>query len=693
METRSEWARPLATVVLGWLLFETTGGLAIEFLPFSAWNQWMVLVHTVMGVAFLVPALYYLVRHFKVYWARPLGAIAVMGYLGAAAAVVAILSGGVLTWQALAWIRIGRGWDTAHIIATFAVVAFVLPHVVVILVRDRQAAARASVPAFFEPQRRAVWFVATVAVALCLPVGGGWILYRGDSFDNRFPKDYVMTFGPDRPFAPSLAKTESGKAYDARSLSGSESCGEAGCHKEIAAEWSVSAHRWAAMDAGFQRIQAEMAKQNGPESTRYCGGCHDPVSLFSGTKNVFADNLTALAGYQEGVSCLACHSIRKTDLQGNANYVIAQPDRYLFELRGGAAAKLARNFLIRAYPSHHVSLLSHRVFKTPEFCAACHKQFIDREVNNVGWVQLQNQYDNWRKSRWNHPGDPKRTIECRECHMPLVASNDPAAGDDLDYNRTPTDGKHRSHRFLAANQFMPAALKLPGADEQIALTGKWLRGEYDIPEIADKWARGPAVAISLDAPQEVTPGQPVALKAVITSNKVGHDFPTGPLDIIQAWVEMTVTDDAGKIVLASGQVDDRHFIQPGTFMFKAEPVDQYGNLIDRHNLWEMVGVRFRRSLFPGFSDTAEYSFRCPGTDDGQARAEPTFYEKSFQVPSSPASTPVLHAKARLMYRKIDQYLLNFMFGEKSGLTAPATEMASAEATIKVTAPPGRAGAR
>jgi hypothetical protein len=684
METRSEWARPLAAVVLGWLLFETLGGLAIEFLPFSAWNQWMVLGHTVMGVAFLVPALFYLVRHFRVYWARPLGAIAVMGYLAAASTVVAIVSGSVLTWQALGSIRIGYGWDKAHVIATFAVVAFVLPHVGVILLRDRQSVS-------FEPQRRAVWFTAMVAVALCLPVAGGWLLYRGDRFDNTFPKDYAMTFGADRPFAPSLAKTESGKAYDSRSLSGSESCGDAGCHRQIAAEWSVSAHRWAAMDAGFQRIQSEMAKQNGPESTRYCGGCHDPVSLFSGTKNVFADNLTALAGYQEGVSCLACHSIRKTDLQGNANYVISQPDRYLFELRGGASAKLARDFLIRAYPWHHVSLLSHRVFKTPEFCAACHKQFIDREVNNVGWVQLQNQYDNWRKSRWNHPGDPKRTIECRECHMPLVASNDPAAGDDLDYNRTPTDGKHRSHRFLAANQFMPAALKLPGADEQIALTGKWLRGEYDIPEIADKWTRGPAVAIALDAPQETAPGQPVVLKAVITSNKVGHDFPTGPLDIIQAWVEMTVTDDAGTIVMASGQIDDRHFIQPGTFMFKAEPVDQYGNLIDRHNLWEMVGVRFRRSLFPGFSDTAEYSFRCPGTDSGPA--EPTFYEKSFQLPSAPAGAPVLHARARLMYRKIDQTLLNFMFGEKSGLTAPAIEMASAEAIIKVTAPPGRAGAR
>jgi hypothetical protein len=39
-----------------------------------------------------------------------------------------------------------------------------------------------------------------------------------------------------------------------------------------------------------------------------------------------------------------------------------------------------------------------------------------------------------------------------------------------------------------------------------------------------------------------------------------------------------------------------------------------------------------------------------------------------------------------MYRKIDQYLLNFMFGEKSGLTAPATEMARAEATIRIVEP-------
>jgi hypothetical protein len=686
-----EWSRRLAAWALAWLVFETAGGLAIYALPFSASNQWMVLVHTLAGVAFLVPALVYLVRHLVVYWDRPSTAIKAMGYLAAGGMAAAIVSGAVLTWQAIASTRISYAWDAVHVIATFVVTAFVLPHVVVIFVRDSRAARAAGQSGLLRAQWRALGRVAWMTGALFVLVLAGRLLYPGDRFVNRFPADYALAFGPDRPFAPSLARTESGSAYDARSLSGSESCGKAGCHREIAAEWRVSAHRWAAMDAGFQRIQEEMAKQNGPESTRYCGGCHDPISLFSGTKNIFAEHLTQLAGYEEGVSCLVCHSIRKTDLAGNANYIVAQPDRYLFELQKGRAARTVSDFLIRAYPRHHVSQLSRRVFKTPEFCAACHKQFIDKEVNNVGWVQLQNQYDNWRKSRWNHPGDPRRTIECRECHMPLVTSDDPASGDALDYNRTPWDGKHRSHRFLAANQFMPAALKLPGAEEQIALTGKWLRGEYDIPEIADKWSRGPAVAIELVAPAEARGGDPITLKAVITSNKVGHDFPTGPLDIIQAWVEILVTDDAGKTILASGRIDDRHFIEPGTFMFKAEPVDQYGNLIDRHNLWEMVGVRFRRSLFPGFSDTAEYAFRCPGNASGET--QPTSYEKTFAVPPTAGRPATLHATARLMYRKIDQYLLNFMFGEKSGLTAPATEMSRAEATIQIVGPAGRATGR
>jgi hypothetical protein len=350
-----------------------------------------------------------------------------------------------------------------------------------------------------------------------------------------------------------------------------------------------------------------------------------------------------------------------------------------------------RDFLIRAYPREHNATLSKVMFKKPEYCAACHKQFVDEEVNKVGWVQLQNQYDNWRMSKWaRHPKDPRRTTECRECHMPLVRSHDPAAGDPYDYNRMPNDGMHRSHRFIAANQLMPALLKLKGADEQTRLTHQWLKGDFPIPEIEKKWHKPgvPAVAIHLDAPAAVRPGEPVHVQCLLTSNKVGHDFPTGPLDIIQSWLEVVVKDEQGRVVYTSGTVNKKGFIQPGSFMFKAEPVDQYGNLIDRHNLWEMVGVRFRRALFPGYSDTVNFSIPCSGALAHASNAPPaTAGTGSLTIPCpdvpAPAESGEYRIAVALKYRKVDQFLLNYLFGETNQLTAPVTEIARATALVKV----------
>ncbi len=680
------WQSRLAVWTGGFLLFETLTGLSVWLLPFSLPNQLMVIVHTAVGLVFLAPWFYYLFRHWLRYRKHLFTHLQLTGYLGTASCLAAGISGVVLTFQALFSTRISYSWDTVHIVSTFGLLIFILPHILLLIIRDlrSQGEARQRTPANYAAG------VLTVTLGFFVLVVAGVLLYQPVEMVNAFDEDYSYKYGQDRPFAPSLATTDTGGAFDSRSLSGSQSCGTAGCHEQILQEWQISAHRWAAMDTGFQKIQLTMAEQNGPESTRYCGGCHDPISLFSGTKNIFTDTekLTSLSGYQEGISCLSCHSIRQTDLKGNAHYVITQPPRYLYEVEyqedPSELKRLVRDFLIRAYPRTHVETLSKRLFKTPEYCAACHKQFIDSEINRVGWVQLQNQFDNWRKSRWNHPGDPAKTIECRECHMPLQESGDPASGDASDYNRTEGDGRHRSHRFIAANQVMPALLKLPGWEEQVELTDKWLRGEYPIPEIAHKWSQGPAVSIELRAPQTVRPGEEVDLQVVITSNKVGHDFPTGPLDIIQSWVELVVTDDQGHEVYVTGRVDEKGFIEPGSFIFKAEPVDRYGNLIDRHNLWEMVGVRHRRALFPGFSDIAEFDFFCPDlfptgkpSDDWQ---EPT--EKRFAVPPAEASGK-LHVKASLKYRKFDQYLLNFLFGESAGLTAPITEMSSDEAEIEV----------
>ncbi|MDX1637318.1 MAG: multiheme c-type cytochrome [Balneolaceae bacterium] len=594
-------------------------------------------------------------------------------------ALAAILSGLVITWQALFGSVVNTTWDRIHLLATFMLLASVLPHLGLILTRDYKARKNPQMKSRLRSEKayginNLLAVLAQFALVLLF-------IYAFDpvQINNKLPEDYHhLNDSKNRPFAPSLATTTTGEGIDDRLLGGSESCTTSGCHSEIGKEWEASAHRYAAEDPIFRAIQKTMGEQKGPISTRYCGGCHDPISLFSGTKNLFSDSLTNKSGLNEGISCVSCHAVKQVDVSGNADYVMALPERYMFELKDGKAAKAISDFLIRAYPQKHVESYQRPLLKTPEFCGSCHKQYIDEEINNVGWVQLQNQYDNWRKSRWNHPKQPMKTIECRECHMPLVDSNDPASGDPLDYNRSKDDARHRSHRFLGANQMVPGMLDLPGAEEHEKLTEQWLRGDFEIPEIADKWVSGPSVPIEIMAPSSITPDSDFDFNVTITNNKAGHNFPTGPLDMIQAWLQIVVTDQDGNRIFTSGMLDKNYFIEPGTFIFKAEPVDQYGNVIDQHNLWEMVGVRYSRAIYPGHSDNAQYTITLP--DSAGARRSVALIVDSNKV--SGASS--LHITARLQYRKINQYLMNLIFeDQQKHSTAPITTLSIDSTTVPI----------
>ena len=669
---RTGWSARLSKGAGGALLFLVGSGLAVTAGPFTPAVEWAVIVHTVIGIAMLVPLIWYGLAHWLDYRRYQLSPVVLLGYVAAAGLLVCLVSGAVVTWEGLAGVRMSSLWRQTHLISTFVALSGIIPHVAWLLIRLARL-----VPASITYIAHAslIGSVAAAATVL-LP-----LTYAGTAYVDSLPADYHYISGKARPFAPSLATTATGGAFDARTLAGSRSCGTSRCHAEIVKEWLPSAHRYAAMDPLFQGIQKTMATQNGPESTRYCGGCHDPISLFSGTKNIFVKDLTGLQGYQEGVSCLACHSIRDTDLKGNASYTMSRPSEYLWQWQTTGLGRVARDFLIRTYPDQH-NRLSKRLFKTPQYCAACHKQFIDAEVNRVGWVQLQNQYDNWANSHWNKKGDPRKTVECRECHMPLVASDDPSAGDPVDYNRTPDDQRHRSHRFVAANQLVPALQKLDGWEEQVRLTNEWLQGARRIPEIEEKWAQGPIVKVALSlgtaSRRDVIP-----IRIVLTSNKVGHDYPTGPLDMIQSWVELHVVDPQGREIFSSGTRDARNFIAPGTFLFKAEPVDQHGNLIDRHNLWEMVGVRFRRSLFPGYSDTVEYQVPCAGvSNEGDLPTPGEGDHRHFEIPR-PAASGRYTVTATLQYRKVDQFLVNYLIGRDSGISAPVVEIDRATAAIDV----------
>ncbi len=674
-KTAPEWLSSLTLICMIGLSGEALTGLLIYLTPFTEFNQYGVLLHTLIGLLWTLAFVGYSVHHWRQRFRSNFNHVQLLGYISFALILTCILTGVWLSFEAIVGPGISYAWSFVHLYTSLTLILAIVVHLTTIWGRNPNDSVRQSKKRFL--QLLVSGSAVMLLIQLALPG-----LNPQPVFNNTFPADYSFGYGEDKPFAPSLGHTESNGAYDAASLSGSEACGSSGCHTQILEEWTPSAHRYSSSDLAFQAVQDLLYKDLGPEGTRYCAGCHDPIALFSGSKNVNVDGLTS-PGADEGISCISCHSILRTDVRGNADYTITQVRRYIGEHKTGRFNKLLSDFLIRAYPQQHKSSFTKPMYKTAEFCAACHKQFIDEEVNQFGWVQLQNQYDNWKESRWHNEDDQRKTINCRECHMPLVNSTDPSAGDVVDFNRNANDGKHRSHRFLASNQVMPLLLNLPGSKEHVALTEKWLQGKIEIPEIADRWVSGPVIRLELNTPRVAKPGADIKLQMILTNNKTGHGFPTGPMDIIRSWIELTVTDDKGNLIYEHGKQDADGHMSPDAVIFKAEGIDREGNTIDRHNLWEMVGAKYKRVLFPGMSDSASWQFACPNSlalAAGRPAQENKAY--SFDVPQKAGN---LNITAELKYQKADAVFMDRLFGEQAGLRTPVTTITRKTKRIPIVA--------
>ncbi len=641
----------------GALAFVALTGLIVWTWPFGAFAQCALLLHATVGTLLIVPLAPWLLGHWLATRNAPRTRGKLCAYAGLWVLASTTVAGVALTWQGMFSLRIGRVWDQVHLWTGLMVLPLVAYHV-------WSGATRSAVPvAEYSPlQRRMRRTAAGTALVLFALLGAMTFGYRSrNERSYQLASGYEWSYGKN-PFAPSLATTADGKPVSPRVLASSQSCGASGCHTAIYREWRASAHRWAAEDKFFQAVQTSMIKEEGAPATRYCGGCHDPVSLLAGYKD--ASSGISAPGFKEGDSCVICHAMRRVDVQGNGNYVFGAPSAYLFEYDNGRYRTAVTRFLIRAYPWQHDRDFDLTLARRPESCASCHKQFIDREINHVGWVQLQNQYDDWSHGKWNADADPARRLRCQQCHMYYEKAPDRSQADPYDL-AVGLGTAHRVHHFAAGNQVMPVMLSSPDAGEQTRRVEEWLRGARTIPEISHVWPKGPVFPVKIAAPAEARPGESLAFRVVISNNKAGHSFPTGPLDLIRAWVEVIARDQDGRTLFHSGQLTADNHVEPGTFVLKAMGVNAEGQEIVRHDLWHYVGATFKRAIFPGYSDMYEYRFAVPATVKGP-----------------------LEVTARLRYRKANQYFMDWAFPGQH-LQAPITDISDDRAEISI----GRASPR
>ncbi|MEK6302942.1 MAG: tetratricopeptide repeat protein [Acidobacteriota bacterium] len=455
--------------------------------------------------------------------------------------------------------------------------------------------------------------------------------------------------GPNGPFFPSSAETNVGGTIPSTFFMTSKEC--ARCHKEIYDQWNSSAHHFGSFNNQWYRKSIEyMQDVVGTRPSKWCAGCHDHAVFFNGRFDRPIKEQIDTPEAQNGLGCTSCHSIvHVKSTMGQGDFTIEYPPLHDLVVSENKTLKWIHDYLLYIDPQPHreTFLKDFHTDQTPEFCSSCHKVHLDSPVNNYRWFRGFNEYDNWQASGVSGEGArsfyyPPKPQKCADCHMPLVASQDPAA----------REGKVHSHRFPGANTALPF---VNHDDEQLKTTQDFLRdGQVSIdifgiartsapppeaekkqtrqeaPQLASTFAIGEESAnfgagqsiisppVEVLAPLDkidatVRRGDSLRVEVVVRTRKVGHFFPGGTVDAFDVWVELEAVDDKGQVILHCGKVEDsgRGPVEPGAHFYRSLQLDEHGNPINKRNAWMTRSVAYVRLIPPGAADTIHYRLNIP----------------------------------------------------------------------------------
>ena len=499
------------------------------------------------------------------------------------------------------------------------------------------------------------WLLVVVAsavgVSLIPRVLAGGSDNAGTSYAEEISKTYDFKFGPN-PFAPGNATTTTGTFISGEMFVSSKRCGN--CHTDVHAQWSQSAHRNAFREPFYQKNVKDIQSQKGIEYTRHCESCHNPAALFSGalTKNAHVKRPFD----DEGVSCIACHSIQAATSRGIGGYVMGEPALLVKEDGTRLLAGVTDQQILNDIPSHRRAMMR-PLLKQPEFCGACHKSQVPKELNDYKFLRAFMVADELQQSSFSkespHPFYVRDKETCNTCHM----KRDPAPLFDV----SAKNGTIVSHRWAASNTAIPTYYNWK---DQLNAVTRFLEDDKVGIDIFALRRQVPGVSTEeFIAPlnhsrYSIASGDRLTAEVVITNKNIGHSFPPELRDFYEAYVEFIVSDDAGKIRYRSGFIKPDGYLDESAHNYKTYLVKADGSYNDKHHIWRTRIFAQNNQINSGRSDVARYQFAVPRDLNG-----------------------ALHLRARVQYRRFTRVFSDYALGKS--VDYPIVTMATAEYSIQV----------
>ncbi|MDD5328507.1 MAG: multiheme c-type cytochrome [Sulfuricella sp.] len=479
---------------------------------------------------------------------------------------------------------------------------------------------------------------------------------------------YALPFGAN-PFAPGELKTTDKALVNWRGVPGSTSCAE--CHRKEFTEWNTSIHAISDRDLVYDSTVREnttashAAREHGDEKGRWCESCHNPLGTLTGAVTPVS-SVPEQEALEEGVTCVVCHTATHAEpLAGNGA---------LTSNINGVARHLHPAEIMAAPARHARDMNAARtspLIGSSALCGACHTEIRPTAVNGSEPMNLQDTYDEWRRSPYAEAG-----VQCQNCHM----ARDPA-GYIGALKRGEKPPKNISHR-IAGNNYLLADSSLPG-DLATTLRGGPPAGinrlfspaDYgkELGQTRDQVTALLRAAASLKATLHPAQRGQLRLEVAVGNTGAGHALPTGPLDQRHMWLEIEVEDARGQPVFHSGRFDAKTGeVAPDAVMWVKHIFDTEGKKDLRHILFDADRLVYpRKPILAGETDRVAYAVRLP--------------EKS---------SPPYRARVRLWYRLAFQEILTNIdrqdMGKTEGIVIPPVLMQETAASIPaaVSAQPG-----
>jgi tetratricopeptide (TPR) repeat protein len=471
------------------------------------------------------------------------------------------------------------------------------------------------------------------------------------SYNDEVAKNYDFKFGSN-PFSPSNATSTTGKFIPGEMFISSARCGT--CHTDAHAQWRQSAHGNAFREPFYQKNVKDLISQRGIEFTRHCESCHNPAALFSGalTKNTKVKRPFD----EDGVSCIACHSIQSATGRGIGGYVMGEPALLVKEDGTRLLSGVTDQQILNDIPSHRRAMMR-PLLKTADFCAACHKSQVPRELNDYKFLRAFSVGDEYQMSSFSkespHPYYVRDKETCNTCHMKREAA--PL------FDVSAKEGKLATHRWAAANTAIPTFYKWP---DQLAAVNKFLANDALGIDIFALRRKSPGIsAEEFIAPLnrgsfEITAGDRLTAEVVITNKNIGHSFPPELRDFYEAYIEFVVTDESGKALYHSGFIKPNGYLDESAHNYKTYLVKADASYNDKHHIWRTRIFAQNNQIQSGRSDVARYQFRVPADSQGTMRLS-----------------------ARLRYRRFTRVFSDYALGKS--LDYPIVTMATAEYVLHI----------